>query len=363
VGDIRVDAMRPCELIEVMREEDSTSLEDARDALEGLLPDTYVGRDIVQELYEAADPTAHPLREHLESGTTVKTDVLSNGVPLAEDTFHWTLCDPPWKEVEQRARERLFDEVVRITKPGGHILFNAWWIPMSDHVTLDELRIRQDLDRHPTGTPSVSYAGIYTVHSSADVARYLSQTFTTREFAPEPASLKEALEAEVAFRLERVEGVDAELYDVQAVGPDPAYRCPHCGNTTLDPATTAAGYNVSDSESLYICRACEYPVSKRDLEQIAAGDLQRVRHEAGFSELTEADLAGVNPADPPERIRQELAAEPGIQSETVEEYLSSALPVGTQSKEHEIATLEELLEEKNISSSSGSEQVTFSDLP
>jgi len=362
LGDVRVDVMTPCEIVGAMQEDGRTDLEDARAALDGVLPDAYVGRDIVQELYEARDPTAHPLGEHLTSGATVKADVINEGIPLADDSFEWTICDPPWKEIDRAARHHLFDEIVRITAPDGHILFNAPWIPTSDAVTLDTLRIQQDLDRHPTGTPSVSYAGIYTVHTSKHVARYLSRTFTTREYVPEPASLTQALEAEIAFRLERVRGLDAEAYDVRAVGPTTDYRCPHCGATALTLATTAAGYDPPADGALYACRGCEYPVSESELEQIAAGHLQRVRHDAGFSRVSEAELTGVDPDDPPDDLRYELVGEPGIAPDAVDDYLRAALPVGNDSLDED-ASLDAFLDEgTSRGEPSKSGQVTLSEV-
>lgn len=328
LGDVRVDLMSPLEIIGLMEADENTSLSDARDVLSELLDEQFIGRDVVQELYGATDPASHELAEYIDTDGCVRADVFSDDpLPFADNTFDWTVSDPPWKELPTGDREHLFDELVRITKPGGHILFNAWWIPTSDSVSLDHIRFRQDNDRYNMGTPNISYASVYTVHSSPHTARYLSQTFTNREFTPEPSSLKETIEAETAYRLEHVEGVPHEAYDIRAVGPDTSQRCPHCGCTNLSPATGAAGLNISADERLYQCPSCEYPVPEHELKEIAAGNIQRVRYEHGWSDIPPRELERTNPNNPPEGIIDRLESEPGIGTGSAEAYLKAAIGV------------------------------------
>lgn len=328
LGDVRVDLMSPLEIVGLMEADENTSLSDARGVLSELLDERFIGRDVVQELYGATDPASHELAEYIDTDGCVRADVFSdNPLPFADNTFDWTVSDPPWKELPTSDREHLFDELVRITKPGGHILFNAWWIPTSDSVSLDHIRFRQDNDRYNMGTPNISYASVYTVHSSPHTARYLSQTFSNREFAPEPSSLKETIEAETAYRLEHVEGVSHEAYDIRAVGPDTSQRCPHCGCTNLSPATGAAGLNVNGDEQLYQCPACEYPVPEHELEEVAAGNIQRVRYEHGWSAIPPRELKQVNPNNPPDSIIEQLESEPGISTGSAKAYLKAAIGV------------------------------------
>lgn len=358
LGDVRVDLTSPLEIIELMQDDENTTLEEARTALSGLLIDEYVGRDVVSDLFHADDPTSHPAAEHIDTSGTVFADVFDEtGLPFDDNTFEWTVCDPPWKELPKADRHQLFDELVRITEPDGHILFNAWWIPTNDQTTLDVIRVRQDTERYDMGTPSVSYASVYTVHSSEHIASYLSQTFTTREFTPEPDSLKETIEAETAFRLERVHGVDADAYDIKAVGPDNDHRCPHCGCTRLSPVTRSVLPNAYDAGELYQCDACEFRLNDQELDAIASGHIQRVRFENGFSTVTEGDLTGVNPENPPTDLVNTLTSEPGVNEDNVTDYLRFAVPNAPQAP----STSDNDLSTTVASADGGDPQSTFSD--
>jgi SAM-dependent methyltransferase len=322
VGDVKVDIMSPLEIIRILSDDENTSLSDARSVLSGLLSEDFIGRDIVQELYNAENPADHELAEYIQTSGWVQADVFSaNALPFEDGVFDWTVADPPWKELSDKDRKRLFDELTRITKTGGHILFNAWWVPTNSVVTLDHIRFRQDNDRYNMGTPNLSYASIYTVHSSPHTAQYRSQTFTNHEFSPEPSSLKEAIESETAYRLEVVEGVPHEAYDIQAVGPDSAQRCPHCGETQLDVATTASKFNTPDNERLYQCPCCDYPVSETELQAIENGQIQKIRYDNGWSDIPPSELKDVDTTDPPDELIEQLANEPGLSRRSAIPYL------------------------------------------
>lgn len=354
LGDIRVDLMSPLEIIELMQDDDNTTLEEARDALSGLLTDEYVGHDVVSDLYHADDPASHPSAEYIDTGGTVYADVFDEtGLPFDDDTFEWTVCDPPWKELPTADRRQLFDELVRITEPDGHILFNAWWIPTNEQTTLDVIRIRQDTERYDMGTPSVSYASVYTVHSSKHVAAHLSRTLpNNHEFTPEPDSLMEAIQAETAFRLERVHGLDSDTYDIRMV-TDPDHRCPHCGCTHLSPVVGSVKPDAYDSGELYECRSCGFRANDLELEAIADGHIQRVRYDAGFTNIPERELRGVDPEDPPADLVETLVDEPGINRDSVAEYLHFAVPDDT--------TPTDLAEPVATADTSTSPQSSFSD--
>lgn len=312
LGDVRVDLMSPPEIIGLLQEDEKTSLTDARDVCSDLLGEQFVGRDVIQALYQSSAPADHDLADFIDADGCVRADVFDSPLPVEESTADWTICDPPWKALSTENKQRLFDELVRITAPGGHILFNAWWVPTSDYVTLDRIRLRRDDERNQGGTPNVSYASIYTVHSSPHTARYLSQTFSNREFAPEPSSLKETIEAETAYRLEEIDGIDHTEYDIRAVGPDTSQRCPYCGCSRLSPATGGAELRDIGCEKLYQCPSCEYPVPQHELDAIAQGDIHRIRYERGWSDIHPSEIEHADPEDPPEPLRKRLESEPGI---------------------------------------------------
>jgi len=62
-----------------------------------------------------------------------------------DDTFDTVVSDPPWK-IGFYQRMKPFFECVRVCKVGGTIIYNAYWIPISDFVELKEIWIRQDME-------------------------------------------------------------------------------------------------------------------------------------------------------------------------------------------------------------------------
>lgn len=259
IGDVRVDLNTPTELVTALQDDSGTNLERARtylqDHISGVPP-----VDVVSSLYTASNPTTHPAAEYIETDEkTIRADILSNPLPFDDDTFNWTLADPPWKDVSQADRDHLFSELVRITEPGGHILHNAFWVPTGDQpATLDKLVPRQDTERWSVGTPKVSWVGIYTVHESIHTARHLSQTLPSREFEPEPPTFEDAVRAHVDFELRHRSGFESDDYDLDAVDPtDGSKRCPKCGCRKLNPLGEDVGPS-SEAESLYECEKCQF---------------------------------------------------------------------------------------------------------
>lgn len=64
-------------------------------------------------------------------------------LPFEDNTFDTVISDPPWK-INFFHRQRPFFESVRVCKVGGRIIYNAYWIPISKYVHLEECVIRQD---------------------------------------------------------------------------------------------------------------------------------------------------------------------------------------------------------------------------
>lgn len=333
LGDIRVDLMTPLEIMGLLQDDENTSLEDARAAYSDLLTDDFTGRDVIDDLYDAADPPTHEAAQYVTTDGHVRANVFDHTLPFPDAAFDTVIADPPWKELPERMRSRFFNELTRITAPGGRLIFNAWWIPTNDHVTLDAIRIQQDTNRYPMGTPCVSYVTVYTVHESKPIARYLSRTLVDHEYAPTPSDLKEAIEAETAYRLTRIEGVPHTHYEIDVVGPSPRKRCPHCGTRALDPASEASGHHVPTPGSLYVCPSCEYPVTDQELAAIANGDIHRVRYENDWTTVPPAALHAVDPTNPPDDLLNELASEPGLTHETAPVYLTYALTTHPNSVE------------------------------
>ncbi len=75
-------------------------------------------------------------------------------LPFEDNTFDTVISDPPWK-IGFYHRMKPFFECVRVCKVKGRIIYNAYWIPTSKLVKLEELYVRQDTDWSNTSVISV----------------------------------------------------------------------------------------------------------------------------------------------------------------------------------------------------------------
>ena len=66
-----------------------------------------------------------------------------NQLPFADNTFDTVIQDLPWK-IDYYHRWKPFLECVRVCKPGGKVIYNAYWIPWSKYVQLEKVYVRQD---------------------------------------------------------------------------------------------------------------------------------------------------------------------------------------------------------------------------
>lgn len=73
--------------------------------------------------------------------TIIKADM--KNLPFEDETFDTVVQDPPWK-IGFYDRWKPFLECVRVCKVGGKIVYNAYWIPESKQVKLEEVIVRQD---------------------------------------------------------------------------------------------------------------------------------------------------------------------------------------------------------------------------
>lgn len=71
----------------------------------------------------------------------IKADM--KNLPFPDETFDTVVQDPPWK-IGFYDRWKPFLECVRVCKVGGVIIYNAYWIPESKQVELQEVIVRQD---------------------------------------------------------------------------------------------------------------------------------------------------------------------------------------------------------------------------
>lgn len=62
-------------------------------------------------------------------------------LPYPDASFPTIISDPPW-EMPYDKRAALVKELARVLKPGGVLLFNAFWVPDTAKLELNEVWIR-----------------------------------------------------------------------------------------------------------------------------------------------------------------------------------------------------------------------------
>jgi len=270
LADVRFDLKSPAELMENLREDKGTTLSEAREYFKDFVVDD-APIDVVGSLYDSPAPQDSPATKYLKDSKTVKVDLLTNGIPISDDYFDMVVCDPPWKDIPNF--DFLLSELVRVTAPGGRILFNSYAIPTGNlPITLDYVDVRRDDTRWKKGTPNISWACLYTVHSSIDVLRHLPRTLGqchNFEFAPVAESLEETVRAERIFELVRVDEIPIEAFDADVVDPATSDRaCPKCGCSLLDPVcATTVGRGESRVAEFYECVDCEFRATSRETRE------------------------------------------------------------------------------------------------
>jgi hypothetical protein len=65
-------------------------------------------------------------------------------------------------------------------------------------------------------------------------------------------------------------------------------------------------------------------VPEHELERVAAGEIQAIRHEHGWSDISTRQLEQIDPREPPAEVIAELESESGIELDDGESYLETA---------------------------------------
>jgi hypothetical protein len=266
VGDVRVDLKTPVELVKNLRQDSGTNMVRAREYMEDLVVDDPPF-DVVGSLYGASDPANHPAAEYIKPLNTIRADVLDDeGLPFGDSVFAGAVCDPPWKDLNDAERSHLFEELVRITEPGGVVIFNSYWTPTGDlPITLDYMDIRRDLSRWDSGTPNMSWVCIYTVHDSLDTARHRSRTLgRDYEYVPPTNTLNEAIRAEAVYKMTHVDGVPSNAFKNDIVDPTSEHSCPMCDSADLYPVGEGSTDDYSGGD-LYECGECKFRATEKEI--------------------------------------------------------------------------------------------------
>lgn len=103
-----------------------------RDKVKGYSINICAGKSSIGDVKIDLDP---------QNTSVIKGDMKS--LPYEDKTFDTVIQDPPWK-IGYYDRWKPFFECVRICKVGGRIIYNAYWLPQSDDVKLEECFIRVD---------------------------------------------------------------------------------------------------------------------------------------------------------------------------------------------------------------------------
>jgi Methyltransferase domain. len=270
--DVRVDLKNPVELIKNLQNDTNTDLRRARKCLQ----DFVIGDVDIEPLYNAEDPTDHELADKIKISNTIKTDALNKKLPFDDNSFTVVVSDPPWKELTENYRTHIFEELVRITKPGGTIIFNGYWTPTGQlPITVDYVDYRQDLERSPQGTPNISWVSQYTVHDTVDTARHLSRTLgQDYEFTPSSNSFEQTVKAERVYELTHIHNIPHRVYDSNIINPVSDLQCPQCDCTQIDPV----GGNITDTHAigeLYQCVDCGFRATKSEINEDTTEERQK----------------------------------------------------------------------------------------
>ena len=274
LGDIRLDLRTPLELIKPLQEDDTTGLEEAKEYLKPHIRTPYesserLSPDIIRTLYESESPEDEPAAKYVKTDTTIRTDILSGQLPIPSNTASVVVADPPWKKMSTDDKTELFENLIDILRPGGILVFNAYWAPTDSDLpaTLDFVTTRQDVDRYPGGFPNCSLLGVYTKWPSTNTAKYLSRTLSAddREYIPS-AGPGEMRSLRKEYRLYMLDGVDPGTHPPEILNIDSETECVKCGCPDLRPLNTD---DVTlGGDPLYQCHnpECGFRQSKAELQ-------------------------------------------------------------------------------------------------
>lgn len=100
-----------------------------------------------------------------------RPDVVADmwNLPFEPCRFDAVVSDPPWKGINYFQRWSHFFELLRVTKPGGLVIYNATWEPWSDQIG--------DIERHRR------VDGAFTQVSQITVARRYPNQSLLSQFA------------------------------------------------------------------------------------------------------------------------------------------------------------------------------------
>jgi len=180
----------------------------------------------------------------VETAATLLAD--GRDLPLSADSVDAVVTDPPWK-VPYEDRVRFFSEAARVTRSGGRILHNAWWIPVHPYVDREDIVpvTANVAEQSVSGPGGISFLTEYTVRDQPDLG---DDSYTLADH----------------FALAGRAAIDA-IRD----NPSPPRKAPHADpRVALHPGQfechecSAAGafeHQHTAEQTIYICAECGFP--------------------------------------------------------------------------------------------------------
>ncbi|TKX60667.1 methyltransferase domain-containing protein [Halorubrum sp. ASP1] len=159
----------------------------------------------------------HNLDKDPLDGVTMQADAFN--LPYRDCTFETTVSDPPWLAKSTEERRRLFEEVLRVTKPGGLIIYNATWIPENERATVRDQGFRQEGEFWG----NQSFLLVYQKTPTDSELLEMYDVDSDRRLSPDDFGGNAPWQ-----------DVDPEyLTDPRIVTPHNEFRCPECGCSKL----------------------------------------------------------------------------------------------------------------------------------
>lgn len=263
--------------------------------------------------------------------TASEPDILGDmkRLPFEDGSFATTISDPPWREKSLQMRARLFEELYRVTEPGGRILYNATWKPDHPRTGIEAQRLRQDnmlganasllvvLRKHPDDVNEL--IEFYRPPDDDPSAR--PPNSRVRDLFPVDQGRIDQWERHrvILTRVDPEQGTDPRLVD----STNTTFRCLNCGHSELvhqgaesgvnaRELPYAEGSNIRDDPGidLYLCPECGFPNQRNEVLSAAASTAFEGVLDDGSTPLGTFDPA--QSAVEPVRPESELLSYPPI---------------------------------------------------
>lgn len=173
------------------------------------------------------DPTAP---EHADADLAANIQADARELAVKTNAVDATVADPPWK-VPPAERARFFSEAVRVTKPGGIVIHNAWWLPRHPYATPIDVRActANVIDQSIKGCGGLSFVVIYRVEELPDLGP-LAQPYRLADHISRAGSVEQAV-----ADMEKTPTQRDPRSDPRFCSPSDTATCKCCGASYLTP--------------------------------------------------------------------------------------------------------------------------------